>query len=301
MIDRILRGAGGRLLVLIPYAWLLVFFLVPFAIVLKISFSESAIAVPPYLPLWELVDEAGEQMLRISLNLSNYLRLLEDSLYVRAYLNSLRIAATATVLTLLVGFPMAYAMARTSERWRPMLLMLVILPFWTSFLIRVYAWIGILKDEGLLNAFLIWTGLISAPLHIYNTETAVLIGIVYSYLPFMILPLYANLEKHDPALIEAAVDLGCPPWKAFWLVTVPLAFPGIIAGSFLVFIPAVGEFVIPDLLGGSQTLMIGRTLWLDFFQNRDWPTASAVAVLLLLVLVVPILIFQRVQTERGAS
>jgi putrescine transport system permease protein len=301
MIDRILRGAGGRLLVLIPYAWLLVFFLVPFAIVLKISFSESAIAVPPYLPLWELVDEAGEQMLRISLNLSNYLRLLEDSLYVRAYLNSLRIAATATVLTLLVGFPMAYAMARTSERWRPMLLMLVILPFWTSFLIRVYAWIGILKDEGLLNAFLIWTGLISAPLHIYNTETAVLIGIVYSYLPFMILPLYANLEKHDPALIEAAVDLGCPPWKAFWLVTVPLALPGIIAGSFLVFIPAVGEFVIPDLLGGSQTLMIGRTLWLDFFQNRDWPTASAVAVLLLLVLVVPILIFQRVQTERGAS
>jgi putrescine transport system permease protein len=301
MIDRILRGAGGRLLVVIPYAWLLVFFLVPFAIVLKISFSESAIAVPPYLPLWELVDEAGEQMLRISLNLSNYLRLLEDSLYVRAYLNSLRIAATATVLTLLVGFPMAYAMARTSERWRPMLLMLVILPFWTSFLIRVYAWIGILKDEGLLNAFLIWTGLISAPLHIYNTETAVLIGIVYSYLPFMILPLYANLEKHDPALIEAAVDLGCPPWKAFWLVTVPLAFPGIIAGSFLVFIPAVGEFVIPDLLGGSQTLMIGRTLWLDFFQNRDWPTASAVAVLLLLVLVVPILIFQRVQTERGAS
>ena len=300
MIDRILRGAGGRLLVLIPYAWLLVFFLVPFAIVLKISFSESAIAVPPYLPLWELVDEAGEQMLRISLNLSNYLRLLEDSLYVRAYLNSLRIAATATVLTLLVGFPMAYAMARTSERWRPMLLMLVILPFWTSFLIRVYAWIGILKDEGLLNAFLIWTGLISAPLHIYNTETAVLIGIVYSYLPFMILPLYANLEKHDPALIEAAVDLGCPPWKAFWLVTVPLALPGIIAGSFLVFIPAVGEFVIPDLLGGSQTLMIGRTLWLDFFQNRDWPTASAVAVLLLLVLVVPILIFQRVQTERGA-
>jgi putrescine transport system permease protein len=301
MIDRILRWAGGRILVLIPYAWLLVFFLVPFAIVLKISFSESAIAVPPYLPLWELVDEAGEQMLRISLNLSNYLRLLEDSLYVRAYLNSLRIAATATVLTLLVGFPMAYAMARTSERWRPMLLMLVILPFWTSFLIRVYAWIGILKDEGLLNAFLIWTGLISAPLHIYNTETAVLIGIVYSYLPFMILPLYANLEKHDPALIEAAVDLGCPPWKAFWLVTVPLAFPGIIAGSFLVFIPAVGEFVIPDLLGGSQTLMIGRTLWLDFFQNRDWPTASAVAVLLLLVLVVPILIFQRVQTERGAS
>jgi putrescine transport system permease protein len=301
MIDRILRGAGGRLLVLIPYAWLLVFFLVPFAIVLKISFSESAIAVPPYLPLWELVDEAGEQMLRISLNLSNYLRLLEDSLYVRAYLNSLRIAATATVLTLLVGFPMAYAMARTSERWRPMLLMLVILPFWTSFLIRVYAWIGILKDEGLLNAFLIWTGLISAPLHIYNTETAVLIGIVYSYLPFMILPLYANLEKHDPALIEAAVDLGCPPWKAFWLVTVPLAFPGIIAGSFLVFIPAVGEFVIPDLLGGSQTLMIGRTLWLDFFQNRDWPTASAVAVLLLLVLVIPIVIFQRVQTGRGAA
>ena len=301
MIDRILRGAGGRILVLIPYAWLLVFFLVPFAIVLKISFSESAIAVPPYLPLWELVDEAGEQMLRISLNLSNYLRLLEDSLYVRAYLNSLRIAATATVLTLLVGFPMAYAMARTSERWRPMLLMLVILPFWTSFLIRVYAWIGILKDEGLLNAFLIWTGLISAPLHIYNTETAVLIGIVYSYLPFMILPLYANLVKLDESLLEASADLGGRPLVTFFHVTLPLSMPGVIAGFMLVFVPAIGEFVIPELLGGPNTLMIGRVLWNEFFSNRDWPTASAVAIAMLVALVVPIMILRSAQARQEES
>jgi putrescine transport system permease protein len=292
----------GRLaVILVPYAWLFLFFLIPFVIVLKISFSEAAIAQPPYLPIWALVDDAGERILRFRLDLSNYLRIFEDSLYVRAYLSSVRIAATCTVLTLLIGFPIAYGMARARDRWRPVLLMMVILPFWTSFLIRVYAWIGILKDEGLLNSLLLWIGLIKAPLVIYNTEIAVHIGIVYSYLPFMILPLYANLEKHDSSLIEAAVDLGCPPARAFWRITVPLALPGIIAGSFLVFIPAVGEFVIPDLLGGSRTLMIGRTLWLEFFNNRDWPTASAVAVILLLLLVVPIVLFQRFQAERGVQ
>jgi putrescine transport system permease protein len=294
-------GLGRRLLILVPYLWLLVFFLVPFAIVLKISLAQPAVAVPPYLPLWELVDELGEKLVRVTLNVQNYLRVVEDSLYARAYLNSVRIAATATLLTLLVGFPIAYGMARAPDRWRPVLVMLVILPFWTSFLIRVYAWIGILKDEGLLNALLLRLGLISQPLVIFNTEIAVHIGIVYSYLPFMILPLYANLEKHDLSLIEAAVDLGCPPWRTFWVVTVPLAVPGIVAGCFLVFIPAVGEFVIPDLLGGSGTLMIGRTLWLEFFQNRDWPAASAVAILLLLVLVVPIALFQRLQAERGVE
>ncbi len=297
-----LVGRSGRaLVVLVPYLWLFLFFLIPFVIVLKISVSESAIAQPPYLPIWSLVDDAGERLLRVSLDLSNYLRILGDSLYVRAYLNSVRIAATSTVLTLLIGFPIAYGIARATDRWRPMLLMMVVLPFWTSFLIRVYAWIGILKNDGLLNAVLLWLGVIKTPLVIYNTEIAVHIGIVYSYLPFMILPLYANLEKHDGALIEAAVDLGCPPSRAFWRITVPLALPGIIAGSFLVFIPAVGEFVIPDLLGGSSTLMIGRTLWLEFFNNRDWPTASAVATLLLLVLVVPIVLFQRFQADRGVG
>jgi putrescine transport system permease protein len=292
--DRLARP----LLVAVPYGWLALFFLVPFAIVLKISLSETAIAQPPFLPLAQLVDEGGFLFLELRLNLSNYLLLIEDSLYVRAYLNSLRIAASSTLLALLIGFPMAYGMARAPARWRPLLLMLVILPFWTSFLIRVYAWIGILKDEGLLNLLLLETGVITAPLVVYNTEIAVHIGIVYSYLPFMILPLYANLERHDPALIEAAVDLGCPPWRAFWVVTVPLAVPGIVAGCFLVFIPAVGEFVIPDLLGGSSTVMIGRTLWQEFFSNRDWPVASAVAVVLLLLLVVPIALFQRQQAQR---
>lgn len=290
---------GRLLLVGLPFAWLLLFFLVPFAIVLKLSFSEAALAQPPYLPLAEWLEDAGTTYLQLRLNLSNFLLILQDDLYVRAYLNSIRIAAVATLLTLLVGFPVAYGMARAPDRWRPTLLMLVILPFWTSFLIRVYAWVGILKNEGLLNALLGWLGLISTPLVILQTTTAVYVGIVYSYLPFMILPLYANLEKHDPALIEAAADLGCPPWKAFWRITVPLAVPGIVAGCFLVFIPAVGEFVIPDLLGGSDTLMIGKVLWTEFFNNRDWPLASAVAVLLVLVLVVPIALFQRQQAAGG--
>lgn len=296
-LGRLAGGIGRTALVLIPYLWLLLFFLAPFLIVLKLSFSETVLAQPPYLPLAELVEEAGYLYLQIKLNLSNYLLLAQDTLYLRAYLNSVRIAAIATLVALLLGFPMAYGMARAPDRWRPLLVMLVILPFWTSFLIRVYAWIGILKNEGLLNAFLLGLGVIDRPLVILNTSTAVYIGIVYSYLPFMVLPLYANLEKHDPSLIEAAIDLGCPPIKAFWTITVPLALPGIVAGCLLVFIPAVGEFVIPDLLGGSDTVMIGRTLWSEFFNNRDWPLASAVAVLLLLVLVVPIVLFQRYQAR----
>ncbi len=286
---------GRLLLVAVPFAWLALFFLLPFLIVLKLSLSEPALAQPPYLPIVAWVEEAGELYLTLRLRLAAYLTVLGDGIYLDALWTSLRLAATATALALLVAFPVALAMARAPARARPFLLLAVLLPFWTSFLIRVYAWIGILKDEGLLNAALLALGLIREPLSILNTEAAVLIGIVYSYLPFMILPLFANLERHDPALIEAAVDLGCRPSKAFWLVTVPLARPGILAGCLLVFIPAVGEFVIPDLLGGADTLMIGRTLWTEFFNNRDWPLASAVAVLLLLVLVVPIALVQRHQ------
>lgn len=290
-----LRGRG--LVVALPFVWLLVFFLLPFVIVLKLSVSEIAVAIPPYTPIWEWVEGI---YLKITLSFESYQLLIEDSLYVNAYLNSIKIAGISTLLTLLIGFPMAYGMARAPKQWRGILLMLVILPFWTSFLIRVYAWIGILKSKGLLNLLLMKIGIISEPLTILNTDIAVYIGIVYSYLPFMILPLYANLEKLDASLLEAASDLGCKPIKAFWSVTVPLAIPGIVAGCFLVFIPAVGEFVIPDLLGGSNTLMIGKTLWVEFFNNRDWPLASAVAVILLLLLIVPIMMFQKFQ-ERSLS
>ncbi len=279
----------------VPYLWLLLFFLAPFFIVLKLSFSRVMIAMPPYEPLLTWLESGA---LKLNVHLTNYLRLFTDNLYVLSYLNSLKIAALATVFALLVGYPVAYAMARAPGRWRGLLLTLVILPFWTSFLIRVYAWIGILKNEGLLNALLLKLGVISSPLVILNTDAAVYIGIVYSYLPFMVLPLYANLEKMDSSLLEAAADLGCRPWKAFWSITVPLSLPGIVAGCFLVFIPAVGEFVIPDLLGGSNTLMIGKTLWTEFFNNRDWPLSSAVAVILLLLLIVPIVLFQR-QQERA--
>ena len=291
-------GLQGRsLTVMVPYLWLLVLFLAPFLIVFKISFSEIRIAIPPYAPLYEFIEDI---YLQITLNLGNYQLLLEDDLYVKSYLSSLKIASLSTVLTLLVGYPIAYGMARAPKSWRLPLLMLVILPFWTSFLIRVYAWIGILKPEGFLNMFLMWLGIIDEPLVMLHTDIAVYVGIVYSYLPFMILPLYANLEKMDHSLLEAASDLGCPPHKAFWKITFPLSKPGVIAGCFLVFIPAVGEFVIPDLLGGSSTLMIGKTLWAEFFNNRDWPLASAAAVLLLLMLVVPIVWFQKFQSRRAA-
>ena len=224
-----------------------------------------------------------------------------DDLYYKAYLSSLKIAAISTFLTLLIGYPIAYAMTRASEEWRPTLLMLVILPFWTSFLIRVYAWIGILGQEGFLNQTLMFLGLTSEPLIILNTPIAVYIGIVYTYLPFMILPIYSALEKLDDSLLEAAEDLGCSRIKAFWLVTFPLSRGGIIAGCFLVFIPTLGEFVIPSLLGGSNTLMIGKVLWDEFFSNRDWPLASAVAVILLLILIIPIILFQRNEQKQRES
>lgn len=281
-------------LVAVPYLWLGALFLVPFIIVLKISLSDAAISIPPYAPTldisggWEAIKEFFS-----GLDFENYVFLTEDDLYWKAYASSLKIAAISTFATLLVGFPIAYGMARASDHWRPTLMMLVILPFWTSFLIRVYAWIGILSTEGFLNQFLIWTGAINDPLSIMNTELAVYIGIVYTYLPFMILPIYSTLDKMDASLLEAAEDLGCTRTSSFWLVTVPLSRPGVIAGCFLVFIPALGEFVIPSLLGGSQTLMIGKVLWEEFFNNRDWPVASAVAVILLLLLIVPIILFQR--------
>ncbi|WP_062016234.1 ABC transporter permease subunit [Aureimonas sp. AU4] len=285
----------------IPYLWLVALFLVPFLIVLKISFSESAIAMPPYVPTFD----AGQGISSLAasareLGVQSYTWLAGDPLYLNAYLSSLRIAAISTVLTLLVAYPLAYGMARCGPSTRVVLVMLTVLPFWTSFLIRVYAWIGILRPEGYLNQALLGLGIVSQPLQLLNTETAVFIGIVYSYLPFMVLPIYASLERLDGRLLEAAADLGCPPLRAFWSITFPLSLPGVVAGSFLVFIPAVGEFVIPDLLGGSQTLMIGKTLWDEFFANRDWPVASAVAILLLLVLVIPIMLFQRIQARSAA-
>jgi len=283
----------------VPYFWLLLFFLGPFFIVFKISLSDVAIAIPPYVPVLDLSQGwQGFVDFLSQLDFENYAFIFSDSLYYSAYWSSLKIAAISTFLTLLVAYPVAYGMARAPREWQPTLVMLVILPFWTSFLIRVYAWMGILKKEGLLNLLLMNIGIIDQPLTILNTNTAVYIGIVYSYLPFMILPLYASLEKINPALLEAAEDLGSPPWRAFWQVTFPLSIPGVLAGCFLVFIPAVGEFVIPDLLGGSETLMIGKTLWNEFFNNRDWPVSSAVAVILLLVLVIPIVLFQRNQQKQ---
>ena len=283
----------------LPFLWLAIFFLLPFLIILKISLSDPATAQPPYRPLLDLSGGfAGLREFLSGLDLENFQTLLGDSLYLGAAVSSVRIAAISTALLLLIGYPIAYGMAAAPARWRPLLLALVILPFWTSFLIRVYAWIGILRTEGLLNQALLGLGLVSEPLAILNTETAVFIGIVYAYLPFMVLPLYAALERLDHTLIEAAQDLGSPPWKAFWQVTLPLSLPGAVAGALLCFISIVGEFVVPDLLGGSETLMIGRTLWSEFFSNRDWPLASAVAVVLLLILVIPIVIYRDVEARR---
>ena len=284
-------GISGRTLVIaIPFVWLILYFFLPFLIVLKVSLASITIAQPPYTHF----DQAGNFVLNIG---DSYGRLFEDALYIKAYLNSLTVAAISTILCLLIGYPFAYGMARCSHSVRNILLMLVILPFWTSFLIRVYAWIGLLKNNGLINEVLLWLGVIDAPLSMMNTNFAVYLGIVYSYLPFMILPLYANLEKMDMSLLEAATDLGCKPLKAFFLITVPLSFPGIVAGSMLVFIPAVGEYVIPELLGGPSSLMIGRVLWGEFFSNRDWPTASAVAMAILVALVVPLMIYQKYQDK----
>lgn len=289
-VTEVLQAGGRRLVIAVPFVWLLLFFLAPFAIVAKISLAEFRVGVPPYTPLVEIAEGAW---LHIRATLGNYAYLIDDPLYVAAYLSSVKIAAVSTVFALLIGYPMAYGIARSAQPWRNVLLLAVMLPFWTSFLIRVYAWIGILRSNGLLNNFLLWLGVIDEPLVLLNTDLAVYIGIVYSYLPFMILPLYATLEKMDLSLLEAAQDLGCRPWKAFVTVTLPLSLPGIIAGSMLVFIPAVGEFVIPDLLGGPSTLMIGKVLWSEFFNNRDWPVASAVAIAMLVLLVAPIVFFQR--------
>ena len=291
------------LLIFVPFAWLLLLFLIPFGIVLKISLSDIALSIPPYAPQLDLsAGWSGIVEYFQSLDLENYVFLTQDNLYFLAYMSSVQIAFISMVITLIVGYPIAYGMAKAPDHWRPTLMMLVILPFWTSFLIRVYAWMGILSQEGFLNQFLLWIGIIDTPLTILNTNWAVYIGIVYTYLPFMILPIYAALEKMDGSLMEAAEDLGCSQTSAFWLVTFPLSRPGVIAGCFLVFIPALGEVVIPSLLGGSQTLMIGKVLWEEFFSNRDWPVASAVAVILLLILVIPIVLFQRnEQKQREAG
>jgi putrescine transport system permease protein len=292
------RPTGRTLVVAVPYLWLLLFFIVPFIIVLKISFSDTQIAMPPYLPIIEWTEQ---QVVLIKLNVGNFLFLVRDSLYWSAFLNSVKVAAISTVFCLLLGYPMAYAIARAPSSWRNVLLLMVILPFWTSFLLRVYALIGILRPTGLLNNVLLSIGLIDEPLIILQTDLAIYIGIVYSYLPFMILPLYANLEKMDLTLLEAAADLGARPVKAFFTVTWPLSRPGVIAGSMLVFIPAVGEFVIPELLGGPEALMIGKVLWSEFFDNRDWPVASAVAIALLIVLVLPIMYLQKTQDTQGEA
>jgi putrescine transport system permease protein len=286
------------LFVLMPYLWLVIFFLVPFLIVLKISLSDDVLAQPPYAPVLDL--SAGWTGLRnffAALDFDNYAFVLSDPLYLQSYLQSVGIAALATTILMLVGYPIAYGMARAPLGLRPILIMLVILPFWTSFLIRVYAWMGILAREGLLNQALIALGVIAEPVEILATNAAVVLGIVYSYLPFMVLPLYAALDRMDESLLEAAADLGAPPWKSFWVITFPLSLPGLVAGSLLCFIPAVGEFVIPDLLGGSDTLMIGRTLWTEFFSNRSWSIASVIAVLLLIVLLAPMVLYHNSQAR----
>jgi putrescine transport system permease protein len=292
------KSWGDRLIVLVPYGWLVLFFLLPFLIVFRISMSQTAIAQPPYTPVLDLA--AGYSGLRdflAGLSFDNYATLASDAIYVASYLKSVEIAALATVLLLLIGYPIAYGISRMPARTQAVLVMLVVLPFWTSFLIRVYAWINILQRDGLLNDALRALGVIDAPLTWLATDTAVYIGLVYSYLPFMVLPLYATLQKMDDTLLEAAADLGCPRWRAFWQVTLPLSLPGVGAGVLLCFIPIVGEFVIPDLLGSSQSLMIGQTLWTEFFANRDWPVASSVAVVLLCLLLVPIIVYQHMQTR----
>jgi putrescine transport system permease protein len=283
-----------RAAILVPYLWLVAFFLLPFLIVLKISLSQTTIAQPPYTPLLDVsTGWDGLKAFFAALSPENYATLSSDSLYLWSYLKSLQIAALSTAILLLVAYPVAYALARAPRRWQGVLVLSVVLPFWTSFLIRVYAWVNILQHDGLLNQALIALHLVDAPVTWLATDTAVYIGIVYSYFPFMVLPLFAALEKMDNTLLEAAADLGSPPWRTFLQVTVPLSLPGIVAGTLLCFIPIVGEFVIPDLLGSSSTAMIGQTLWLEFFGNRDWPVASALAVVLLAILVPPILLYRR--------
>ena len=289
----------GRIAAIAPYLWLALFFLVPFGFVLKISLSQTAIAQPPYLPVFDLAQgwEAIKPALA-ALSLDNFRLLISDNLYALSYLRSLFVAAVSTSILLVIGYPIAYGMARLPRRWQAVAMMLVIVPFWTSFLIRIYAWINILQHDGLLNQVLLALHLVSTPVVWLSTDSAMYLGIVYSYLPFMILPLYATLAKIDPALLEAAGDLGSSPRQAFWQVTFPLSWPGIGAGVLLCFIPIVGEFVIPDLLAGSNSMMIGQTLWLEFFTNKDWPVASAAAVVLLLLLLAPLTFYDRLQRRQ---
>jgi putrescine transport system permease protein len=292
-------GRGARWAVTAPpLLFLCALFLAPFLFVARISLSQATRAQPPYAPAWEPGGGwAGVRRVLEGLDLQNYATIFADDLYVSAFLTSLRIAAISTLLLLLVGYPVAHAMARARPAWQPILVALVIVPFWTSFLIRIYAWIGILKPEGLLNHALAGAGLITEPLEILNTEAAIFIGVVYAYLPFMVLPIYAVLAAQDHSLLEAASDLGCPPWKSFWLVTLPLSAPGAAAGCLLCFIPCVGEFIIPDMLGGSDTLMIGRQLWSEFFGNRDWPLASAIAMAMISILTVPFFTLRRLEAR----
>jgi putrescine transport system permease protein len=291
-----MRRDRSGLAAILPFLWLALFFAFPFLLVAKLSLSDTALAIPPYAPRIDWSQGLGGlRAFFAALDGETYARLTKDGLYLDAYLSSLRIAATGTGLLLLVGYPIAYGISRCPAAVRQALVMAVVLPFWTSFLIRIYAWIAILKPAGLLNAALGALGL--PPVDILNTETAVILGLVYAYLPFMVLPLYAVLEKQDESLIEAAQDLGATPLSAFWRVTFPLSLPGAAAGALLCFIPMAGEFVIPDLLGGSETLMLGRVIWTEFFANRDWPAASAVAIVLLATLVVPILLFEHEQAK----
>ncbi|TPG81530.1 ABC transporter permease subunit [Pseudomonas arsenicoxydans] len=291
-LNRIIPG-GRQLVIGVPFIWLFMFFMLPFFIVLKISFAEADVAIPPYTEIYNFVD----QKLQVLLNLGNYAMLAGDELYIAAYLGSLKMALISTVLCLLIGYPMAYAIATARKEMQTVLVLLIMMPTWTAILIRVYAWMGILSNNGLLNGFLMSMGWINEPLQILNTNLAVYIGVVYSYLPFMILPLYANLVKHDHSLLEAASDLGSSTFNSFWKITIPLSKNGIVAGCMLVFIPVVGEFVIPELLGGPETLMIGKVLWQEFFNNRDWPVASALAVVMLAILIVPIILFNRSQAK----
>jgi putrescine transport system permease protein len=285
--------SGRTLVIAAPFIWLVLFFLVPFVLVLKISFANAQLSVPPYTDLVQIKDG----IVNFAFQLGHYLFLMQDSLYVATYLSSLKMAAISTVFCLVIGYPMAYYIARSNPATRNLLMMAVMLPFWTSFLIRVYAWIGILKDDGLLNHFLIGIGLLSSPLRLYHSDAGVYIGMVYSYLPFLVMPLYAHLVKMDLTLLEAAYDLGAKPWTVFFRITLPLSKNGIIAGCLLVFIPAVGEYVIPELLGGADTLMIGRVMWDEFFNDVDWPMASAVTVAMVLLLLVPMAVFQYYQVR----
>ena len=294
-LPRKLQFSLNGVIIAVPFYWLLIFFLAPFIIVFKISVAESLIASPPFSPLFDIAQNGA---LSVHLVFDNYAYLWEDSLYISTYVNSIRISTISTVLCLLLGYPIAYAIVRSAPTTRFVLLMLIILPFWTSFLLRIYAWMGLLADQGTINNILIYLGLINRPIRLMYSEFAVHIGIIYSYLPFMILPLYANMEKLDHTIHEAAADLGARPFTTFLTVTLPLTTPGIMAGSLLVFIPATGEFVIPDLLGGGNVLMIGRVLYNEFNANHDWPVASAVAIVLLLVLVIPMMLYQHIQSKQ---